>query len=138
VVPADGGAGQRRAGLTWLSVASFVVAGLQAAGLALTLPILGDVAQRLGVDEGTLTLRVALEALAVALLLVAATGLWRRRRFSGRLMAHVYAAVALGGQALQIALIDQHFGALAVLRLLFPVLLLVLVDAVYRRDFDAP
>lgn len=138
MVPAQGGGGARRAGLTWLSVASFVVAGLQAAGLALTLPILGEVARRLGVGEGTLTTRVALEGLAVLLLVVTAVGLWGRRRFSGRLMAHVYAVVALGGQALQVALIDQHFGALAVLRVAFPVLLVVLVDLVYRRDFQAP
>jgi len=128
----------RRAGLTWLAVAGFVVAGLQATGLALTLPIMGEVARRLDVSQGTLTLRVGLEALAVALLLVAASGILRRRRFSGRLVAHVYAAVALGGQALQITAIDQHFGALGVLRLAFPVLLLVLVDLVYRRDFHAP
>lgn len=146
--------GRRPGGLTALAVINFVLVGLsvmQVLGMAALFAFADtivtpqmDAKQRAQIEAvqnmGTplLVFLVALTLATAVLLLLSGIGYLRQKKFLGRILGNVYAAVAIIGSLASgmmfAAELGGGFNLGTILGLIYPVLTLILVNTTFKDD----
>ena len=143
--------GKRPGGLTALAVINFIFFASSLASLGTIaarnkIPITDEMgeSQRAQIEafrnmETSTVVLLTISTLAAGvLLLLSGIGYLKQRRFLGRILGNVYAAVAIAGTLLSTVLLDAEIGGGFSLNLLisliYPVLTLILINTTFQDD----
>jgi hypothetical protein len=143
--------GKRPGGLTALAVINFIffassLASLGTIAVRNKIPITDEMgeSQRAQIEafrnmETSTVVLLTISTLAAGvLLLLSGIGYLKQRRFLGRILGNVYAAVAITGTLLSTVLLDAEIGGGFSLNLLisliYPVLTLILINTTFQDD----
>lgn len=136
--------GKRPGGLTALAVLNFIWGAFAAIGalLFLTGAVLVHGVAKAAENAGgevhetgvwVLWLELALLAISAFTLIAAGVGFLKQKK-SGRTMANVYAVCAIAGTGLNLGLMHGGVGAGTIIGLVWPVLMLVFANKVYKDN----
>lgn len=90
---------------------------------------------------GLYVVNTVVSATTALLALVSGYGMWRVRKRLGRWVGSVYALSSLTGAIIGSQLLPPDapgggFGALTIMTLIYPILLLILLNSVFAEDFE--
>jgi hypothetical protein len=134
--------GERPGGLTALAVFNFIFSGFGALGIlglsagTALIEQNGDAAAKEAVSQvkDHLALLIALMAIPTVLLLVSGIGFLKQKRVMGRYVGNGYAIFSLASTAISLALMEQKFEIGTIIGLIYPVLVLILINTTFRDD----
>jgi len=141
--------GQRPGGLTVLAVINFVCGGCGALGL---LAMIAGVAmlKSSGYQFSDPKAQAAMQQIAhwlplllgvsivsMLLLVISGFGFLKQRRVQGRYLGSAYGIFRLVMAYVNVAIIHQPFGIAAFIGLIYPLLVLILVNTTFRNDLTA-
>jgi hypothetical protein len=135
----------RPGGLTALAVFNFVFGGLATLTHLITLATLGTFYARMAEQaeksgeafpsRGTLYALSVIALVRGGLLITSGVGYLGMRRFIGWIFGNVYAVLALGSIAVEIALAPSQFTAFNLVEFAYPLITLFLLNFIFRKDF---
>lgn len=126
----------RPGGLTAMAIFNFLFAAL---GSLIVLFAMLGVAMMAGNDPNMpgltiLIIGLFLQGISVILLVVAGIGYLKQSRILGRFVGSAYGLLGVGASIVSHVIASQEFGMLDLAFLIYPVLTLILVNSVFRRD----
>jgi drug/metabolite transporter (DMT)-like permease len=133
----------RPVGLTALAVLNFVLAGLSTisyAGLLTLLAEHGGGPDRIPPDApgaGSVYFVFFAGLVCAALLIASGVGYLKQHDLLGRTLGNAYAPVALANAVYELAILREGFGLATVINAVYPVVTLILLNAVFKRQFAA-
>ena len=89
-------------------------------------------------DSRLLLVALVLALISVILLVLSGVGYLKQKKLMGRLIGCIYGIIAVASAVISLVLGHTIFGIGTVIGLIYPVLTLVLLNSVFRKDFINP
>jgi hypothetical protein len=136
--------GRRPGGLTALAVINFVFSGLAAlfaAGIVMAIVMEknggirnAETGEVLHINVAIFILHLCLTIVSVFTLITSGVGYLKQKRVLGRIIGHVYAVCSLVGTAVGVLLVNETFGLMTIVFMVYPLLTLILVNTTFKDD----
>ena len=133
----------RPGGLTAMAIFNFVFSGLGALGLmgqmaAIAMMMSGNMPNNPNDDMPTVGLLITfviLGGISTILLLISGIGYLKQKSVLGRIVGSGYGVLGVTNGILQSILMRSDFGMLNLAFMIYPVLTVILLNSVFRKDF---